>query len=93
MLYRKKPIEIEAFQMTEAARIDGVGWPVWLDDAAYKSKDKPGSLWKEQGGKIYLNTLEGDLQVSEDDWIIRGIQGELYPCKPDIFAATYDPVH
>ena len=39
-----------------------------------------------------VSTLEGPLHISEGDWIIRGVKGEYYPCKPDIFAATYDPV-
>jgi len=43
-------------------------------------------------GVIYIPTLEGVMSVSINDWIIRGVQGEFYPCKPDIFAATYDPV-
>jgi hypothetical protein len=40
----------------------------------------------------YIKTLEGQMAVSNGDWIIKGVKGELYPCKPDIFAATYDPV-
>ena len=39
----------------------------------------------------YIETLEGDMDVQIGDWIITGIQGEHYPCKPDIFAATYEP--
>lgn len=42
-------------------------------------------------GMLVIRTLEGDMKVSLDDWIIRGVQGEFYPCKPDIFAATYEP--
>ena len=40
----------------------------------------------------HIHTLEGPLHVSDGDWIIKGIQGEFYPCKPDIFEATYEPV-
>ena len=40
---------------------------------------------------LLIKTLEGDLTVSPDDWIIQGVKGEIYPCKPDIFAATYEP--
>lgn len=43
-------------------------------------------------GSPYCETLEGPLKVSPGDWIIKGVNGEFYPCKPDIFAATYDPV-
>ena len=39
-----------------------------------------------------IHTLEGDMRVSSGDWIIRGVQGEFYPCKPDIFKATYEEV-
>ena len=40
---------------------------------------------------IVIGTLEGDHLASQGDWIIRGVKGELYPCKPEIFAATYEP--
>jgi hypothetical protein len=40
----------------------------------------------------YVETLEGPLHISDGDWIIRGVKGEFYPCKPDIFALTYEPV-
>ena len=40
---------------------------------------------------LLIPTLEGTMQADENDWIIRGVKGELYPCKPDIFAATYEP--
>lgn len=43
-------------------------------------------------GFMLIATLEGVMQVKPDDWIIRGVQGEFYPCKPDIFKATYEPV-
>lgn len=41
---------------------------------------------------FYIPTLEGDMHVTQGDWIIRGVQGEFYPCKPDIFEATYEKV-
>ena len=44
------------------------------------------------GSTLVIPTLEGDMTASPGDWIIKGIEGELYPCKPDIFAATYEPV-
>ncbi len=43
------------------------------------------------GSYYTIKTLEGDMRADMDDWIIRGVMGELYPCKPDIFAATYEP--
>ena len=46
---------------------------------------------KRHGEDLYIGTLEGEMCARPGDWIIRGVQGEIYPCKPDIFAATYDP--
>ena len=46
--------------------------------------------WLEGGDTIVIDTLEGAMKASPGDWIIRGVSGEHYPCKPDIFAATYD---
>lgn len=43
-------------------------------------------------GKFHIHTLEGAMEVSDGDWIITGVKGEKYPCKPDIFEATYEPV-
>lgn len=104
MKYRKKPVEIEAVQVTAAdfngADFDGCPFsemPEWLKDAiaagivAVEPSDRDYALWR-------VGTLEDgpDNQVkhiaSPGDWIIRGIKGELYPCKPDIFEATYEPV-
>ena len=42
-------------------------------------------------GVFWVSTLEGPLKISDGDWIIKGVKGEFYPCKPDIFAATYEP--
>lgn len=77
--YRKKPVVIEAIQYHgEFTREIGdflVGTP----------------LTTTAEGTLAIQTLEGSLLVSNGDWIIRGIKGEHYPCKPDIFAATYEP--
>lgn len=54
------------------------GWPV--------------GMYRDGEGTYLIDTLEGPLRVSDGDWIITGIQGERYPCKPDIFEATYEPV-
>lgn len=91
--YRKKPVVIEAlrFRLQEWAdnplEFDEV--PDWLvtavDDGTITPEFRSEDYW-------YLNikTLEGSHTASPGDWIIRGVQGELYPCKPDIFAATYE---
>lgn len=47
---------------------------------------------RRENGNLIIKTLEGDMIVRDGDWIIKGIKGELYPCKPDIFAETYEPV-
>ena len=93
MKFRKKPVEIEAFQMTEERRRDNSEWPEWLHAAWQKDRLENGALFCREGGgdELSIMTLEGEHAVTWDDWIIQGIQGELYPCKPDIFEATYDP--
>lgn len=98
MKYRKKPVVIEAFQMTKERRLDNHEWPNWLNYAwnldfsvvgAVGSEGEP--PWAAES-KLIIRSLEGVMTVDWGDWIIRGVKGELYPCKPDIFAATYDPV-
>ena len=94
--FRKKPVVIEAFQMTKERRDTNVDWPSWLHEAWQLERETQNSLYPTQqgtsGGTLSIGTLEGQHLVSWGDWIIRGIQGELYPCKPDIFEATYEPV-
>jgi len=80
--YRKKPVVVDAWQL-----------PMWDADTRVFDGD-PHIIFKREGGKIVeaiITTLEGTMTASVGDWIIRGVKGELYPCKPDIFAATYDP--
>ena len=87
MKYRKKPVVIEAFKF-DGYFIDFVGEPYapfWAFEGLYT-----GVLTVESQGDLYVNTLEGKMLVSIGDYIIKGIQGELYPCKPDIFEATYE---
>lgn len=94
--YRKKPIVIEAFQMTLERRASNVDWPQWMHEAWQVERGESGSLQPtEEGtgdGTLSIVTLEGEHLVSWDDYIIQGVHGELYPCKPDIFDATYDLV-
>jgi hypothetical protein len=96
--YRKKPVVVEAFQMTEARRKDNSEWPKWLHIAWNTPRYDYGALWplnypvSDGADTLLLNTPEGVMNVRFGDWIIRGVAGELYPCKPDIFAATYEPV-
>lgn len=91
MRARKKPVEIECYQMTAegwARRDTQEGWPSWLVDAWHGQGDD-GTI-NESRGTPYIGTIEGVLTMTLGDWIIRGVQGEIYPCKPEIFAATYD---
>lgn len=94
--YRKKPVVIDAFQMTQERRMDNSEWPCWLNQAWNGNRDNCGTLQRvdmaaAMPDQLEIVTLEGAHLVSWGDFIIRGIQGELYPCKPDIFAATYEP--
>ena len=57
----------------------------------FKPGDHPKVGWGETADNV-IQTLEGEMQVSPGDWIITGVAGEVYPCKPDIFEKTYDPV-
>jgi hypothetical protein len=95
MKFRKKPVVIEAFQMTKAHRSDNSDWPNWMHQAWQLDRETPGSLYPtEEGtahGTLSIDTLEGQHLVLWDDWIIQGVKGELYPCKSDIFSATYEP--
>jgi hypothetical protein len=88
--FRKRPVDIEAWH-TVAGLSEA---PPWVNDAILKGKDFEGGIWgtNRDGGTLFVNTAEGPLRISHGDWIIRGIKGELYPCKPDIFEATYEPL-
>lgn len=77
--YRKKPVLIEAVQWT------GDMAPI----IALVGHDLPTYGPMGQSGSLRVHTLEGDHECRLGDWLIRGIQNELYPCKPDIFVATY----
>lgn len=96
MKYRKKPVVIEAFQMTRERLLDNRDWPGWLHLAWNLDNLDPGSVnpltTHHPDHAVEIYTLEGVMIVAFDDWIIRGVRGELYPCKPDIFAATYEAV-
>lgn len=75
--FRKKPVVIEAVQ-----------WTGSNENEINKFSD-PHGVYQ---GKVIIQTLEGVMEGNVGDWIIKGVKGEFYPCKPDIFAATYEPV-
>lgn len=83
--FRKKPVVIEAVQYQGGGNFADPLLPSWIWEAL-----ESGVVFNRQGDLI-IKTLEGEHLASPGDWIIRGVKGELYPCKPDIFAATYEP--
>lgn len=83
--FRKKPVVIEA--VVWQPDLPPEAYPQWLWDAIGQRPQ----LFDEKTGWLTIRTLEGDMAAAPGDWIIRGVKGEIYPCKPDIFAATYEP--
>jgi len=86
MKYRKIPVVIEAFQYDGDLVDRNMGWyvPCWAE-RAFKEE----ILFYKEMGELYIKTLEGSMHVSVGDYIIQGVNGEIYPCKPDIFEKTY----
>lgn len=82
MKFRKKPLIVDAFCWDGE---DSGNFPKWALDSWDIILDVPIGL-------LTINTLEGEVNASPGDWIIKGIKGEIYPCKPDIFEATYEEV-
>jgi hypothetical protein len=76
--YRKKPVIIEAIQ--------------WLGTNLSEIDDFIGESITNKGTTLIIYTLEGDMKASIGDYIIKGVNGEFYPCKPDIFDKTYEEV-
>ena len=77
MKFKKKPVVIEATQ--------------WFKDGDHPAVRKPPVNW-DAGDNGWVDTLEGGHVVTPGDWIITGVKGEHYPCKPDIFEMTYERV-
>ena len=85
MNYTKRPVTIQAWQFTKENYTKGV-------PHIFRSKNV--SYWSQYGGEVIggeIKTLEGVMEISENDWVICGVNGEFYPCKPDIFEKTYMP--
>lgn len=98
MKFRKKPVVIEAVQLT---------WSNWSEicdfcNVGKLTENQPEGIFLDKSGHptqdstdilgLAIPTLEGVMIARENDWIIRGVNGELYPCKPDIFEKTYEKV-
>jgi hypothetical protein len=86
--WRKRPVEIQAIQWT-GYNIEAVAAFMGVQYTGRFSMRRD-SATGEFGRRLLVPTLEGEVLASPGDWIIRGVQGEYYPCKPDIFAATYE---
>lgn len=88
--FRKKPVVINAVQYTRRFM-----WPEWFHDAVSAGTVVTHGTGKfaDPGEPCYctITTLEGVHRCDENDWVIQGVKGELYPCKPDIFNLTYEP--
>ena len=86
MKFRKKPVEIEAIQFTR------LNW----EEIQQFTNNKATSLTIERringACTCIIQTLEGNMTANEGDWIIKGIKGEFYPCKPDVFGLTYERI-
>jgi len=91
--FRKKPVEIEAIQWTgdnKKEMFDFLGYPGKMDENTTHITSAK-FFWNSSNG-LWIMTLEGQMHASINDYIIKGIKGEFYPCKPDIFRLTYDEV-
>ena len=98
--FRKKPVEIEAMQLTRTNASEVASWCGGrvIDEVSprdqtdrYIAVDIPTLEGTMRAESFHWSTWDGD-RYTGGDWIIRGVQGEFYPCKPDIFEATYEPV-
>lgn len=85
--FRKKQIVIEAVKASDVVKCAATEWsalPKWIIDAYDQAKLVITSK------NVHIHTLEGVMDAAIDDWIIQGVKGEIYPCKPDIFELTYE---
>ncbi|MBP8125780.1 MAG: hypothetical protein KAZ26_24235 [Caldilineaceae bacterium] len=82
MQYRKKPVVIEAMQLTDE-----------MKDLVHNWAGGSATFDKELNPTLTINTLEGNMTARLGDWIIKGIKGEFYPCREDIFLASYEPIN
>jgi hypothetical protein len=86
--YRKRPVVIDAIRFTASGR--GVIRRT-NREAVEEFVGKTLLVSADHMGCLGIETMEGTMWASHGDWIIKGVQGEFYPCKPDIFEATYEP--
>jgi hypothetical protein len=87
--FRKKPVVIEAMgPLTAGNSAEIAEWCGGIESPEWGPTDRPGVY----AGALSISTLEGPMRANLGDFIIRGVKGEFYPCKPDIFEATYEEV-
>ena len=99
MKYRKKPVVIEAIQWTGANVDEVLGFILAKGEARRDTNAILQGTWTTASlgnrpmkmSTIQIDTLEGTMRADKGDWIIKGVKDEFYPCKPDVFIATYDP--
>lgn len=84
--FRKKPVVIEAFQLPARGDDNVAPFLAWADAVGFEN------FTSERDETMAITTLEGVMTAEPGDWIIKGVKGEFYPCKPEIFALTYDTV-
>ena len=80
--FRKRPVTIEAMQITSGESVLSIA--EWIDNPQTGYSTNPPTVW--------IETLEGRIEGSIGDWVIKGTEGEFYPCKPDIFNKIYQEV-
>lgn len=95
--FTKKPVSISAMRYTESFPSNLITWiNVQGGQCEWRCREVTGDDTKlclpDAGHDLIIHTLEGEMLVGEGDWVIRGVQNEFYPCKDDIFRATYDGV-
>jgi hypothetical protein len=96
--YRKKPVVIEAMELRGGSAYEVYQWIEGHIGSTHPAMDDSrdesglGVTIDPADGKLVIRTLEGDMKADLGDFIIKGVQGEFYPCKPDIFAKTYEAV-
>ena len=89
--FKKKPVVVEAFRMGIDQRPDWFTERVTCGTITTYSDEPSGGPFEHRKTYCDIKTLEGTMRGDYGDYIIKGIQGEIYPCKPDIFEATYEP--
>lgn len=88
MKFRKKPVEIDAIQFIDGNSVEIANFII-DGGGSFRAVTHPRDGSKDE---IFIQTLEGEMKAINGDWVIKGIKGEFYPCKPDVFEATYEAV-